>query len=67
MNIQNRQRKYASADGWSIATALGLLTVAFLWDRMAPLGPTDGSRGLRVWRFKCALSLKTIPRSEISS
>jgi membrane protein len=42
MNIQNRQRKHASADQWSIATALGLLAVAFLWDRMAPLDPKDG-------------------------
>ncbi|MGL9622373.1 YihY/virulence factor BrkB family protein [Bradyrhizobium sp. U531] len=42
MNIQNRQGKHASAEGWSMATALGLLAVAFLWGRMAPAEPKDG-------------------------
>jgi membrane protein len=42
MDLQNRPRKHASADGWSIATALGLLAVAFVWDRMAPAQPKEG-------------------------
>ena len=41
MDLQNRPRKHASADGWSIATALGLLAVAFVWDRMAPAQPKE--------------------------
>ncbi|MEY9161429.1 YihY/virulence factor BrkB family protein [Bradyrhizobium japonicum] len=42
MDLQNRPRKHASADGWSIAAALGLLAVAFVWDRMAPAEPKEG-------------------------
>ncbi len=41
MDLQNRPRKHASADGWSIATALGLLAGAFVWDRMAPAQPKE--------------------------
>ncbi|WP_445216995.1 YihY/virulence factor BrkB family protein [Bradyrhizobium sp. Pa8] len=41
MDVRSRPRKHASADGWSIAAALGLLAVAFLWDRIAPTEPKE--------------------------
>ncbi|MGY4429709.1 membrane protein [Bradyrhizobium sp. F1.13.1] len=34
--IPNSGIRRADGDGWSLAAALGLLAVAFLWDRLAP-------------------------------
>jgi membrane protein len=35
-DTKNARRRRADLGGWSLAAALGLLAVAFLWDRLAP-------------------------------
>ena len=47
--VQNADRRRTGATGWSLAAALGLLAVAFLWDRIAPpetkaFPPKDGAK-----------------------
>ncbi|MCP3395511.1 YihY/virulence factor BrkB family protein [Bradyrhizobium sp. CCGB12] len=36
-----------TSGGWSVAAAIGLMTVAFLWDRISPSENDDFSRGRR--------------------
>jgi membrane protein len=35
-DMENARHRRADLDGWSLAAALGLLAVVFLWDRLAP-------------------------------